>query len=98
MSNNGTHPRTLIETIKYFADRDLALQFLADLRWPKGPVCPYCGSRTISFLKTRRIWKCATRPCRRQFSIKVGTIFEDSAIKLDKWLRKPRGSCSTESD
>ena len=86
MSNNGTHPRTLIETIKYFADRDLALQFLADLRWPKGPVCPYCGSRTISFLKTRRIWKCATRPCRRQFSIKVGTIFEDSAIGLDKWL------------
>ena len=86
MTGNGTYPRTLIETIRYFSEPDVALSFLAKIRWPKDPICPYCGSKKVCFLKTRRIFKCTTRPCRKQFSIKVGTIFEDSAIGLDKWL------------
>lgn len=53
-------------------------------RWPRGVVCPRCASTWHSFLRTRRIWKC--RECGRQFSVKVGTIFEDSPMGWDKWL------------
>lgn len=84
MSTARKLPSTLIEAVRYFADADLALAFMAELRWPNGPVCPHCDATEPSFLKTRRIWKC--RECRKQFSIKVGTIFEDSPLGLDKWL------------
>ena len=79
-------PATLLQAVTYFADEDVALQFAADLRWPDGQqVCPKCGSENEHyFLKTRRVWKC--RDCRKQFSFKVGTIFEDSPIKMSKWL------------
>ena len=77
-------PQTLMEAIRYFADRDVAVEFVAKLRWPNGPVCPSCEGTEHSYLTTRRIWKC--KSCKRQFSVKVGTIFEDSAIPLDKWL------------
>lgn len=77
-------PSTLLEAIRYFADKDIALQLVADLRWPNGAVCPHCHADSPSFLATRRIWKC--RSCRKQFSVKVGTIFEDSPLGLDKWL------------
>src|SRR5579862_1190663 len=82
-----TPPSTLMEAIRFFEDRDLCLAFLAQLRWPDGNVaCPNCGSREIRFLSTRRLWECKTKHPKRQFSIKVGTIFEDSAIPLDKWM------------
>jgi len=77
-------PRNLLEAIRYFSDLDVATQFVADLRWPNGPVCPACGGTQHSFISTRRIWKC--KACKKQFSVKVGTIFEDSALGLDKWL------------
>jgi transposase-like protein len=77
-------PNTLSEAIKYFADADRALAFVVQLRWPNGVVCPRCNGESPSFLTTRRIWKC--RECRQQFSVKVGTIFEDSPLGLDKWL------------
>jgi transposase-like protein len=77
-------PETLLEAVRYFADLDVATQFVADLRWPNGPFCPSCGGREYSYLTTRRIWKCKT--CKRQYSVKVGTIFEDSPLGLDKWL------------
>lgn len=77
-------PETLREAISYFADPDVALQFLQFLRWPEGVVCPHCDAPDPMFLKTRRIWKC--RVCRKQFSVKLGTIFEDSPLGLDKWL------------
>jgi transposase-like protein len=57
---------------------------MAAMKWPDGVECPHCQSRKHSYLRTRRIWKCLA--CRKQFSAKVGTIFEDSAIPLDKWL------------
>src|SRR5688500_9174946 len=77
-------PETLSDAIRYFADPDRALAFVVLLRWPKGVACPRCGGENPNFLKTRRIWKC--RACRQQFSVKVGTIFEDSPLGLDKWL------------
>ncbi len=77
-------PRTLLEAVKYFSDKDVALQFVAALKWPDGVTCPSCESKKVGFLKTRRLWKC--RDCAKQFSAKVGTIFEDSPIGLEKWM------------
>src|SRR6266436_4367902 len=77
-------PSCLIEAVRYFSDLDVANEYVAQLRWPNGPVCPRCGSTEHSYLTTRRIWKC--KACKRQFSVKVGTIFEDSPLGLDKWL------------
>jgi transposase-like protein len=74
----------LSETLCYFADPMACLEIVSRARWPKGPVCPRCGSQELSFIKTRRTWTCLG--CRKQFSVKVGTILEDSAIGLDKWL------------
>src|SRR2546430_2974055 len=56
------------------------------LRWPDGPECPICGSRELGYVKTRRLWQCKNKECKKQFSVKVGTIFEDSPIGLDKWI------------
>src|ERR1700719_4502842 len=77
-------PATLMEAIKYYSDPAICVHFLAALRWDDGPVCPRCASKRLSFLKTRLMWKCLD--CKKQFSVKVGTIFEDSAVGLDKWL------------
>jgi transposase-like protein len=78
-------PRTLQDAIVYFSDRDRAFAYAVNFRWPNGLVaCPRCGSEKHSFIKTRRIWMCYG--CSKQFSLKVGTIFEDSAIGLDKWM------------
>jgi len=77
-------PTCLLEAIRYFTDRDVCNDFVASLRWPDGPVCPRCGCVEYSYLTTRRLWKC--KGCKRQYSVKVGTIFEDSALGLDKWL------------
>jgi len=79
-------PKTLAEAIIYFADPDNSLRYLAEKRWPKGVECPYCGSAKPMFLKTRRIWKCSATECRKQFSVKVGTVLNESPIGLDKWL------------
>jgi transposase-like protein len=78
-------PRTLSEAIIYFSDPDRAFQYAIDFRWKGGRVtCPRCGGENHSFIKTRRIWYC--NPCKKQFTLKVGTIFEDSALSLDKWM------------
>ena len=79
-------PSTLLEASRYFADLDVATQFVAELRWPDGPECPVCGGKEHSYITTRRLWKCKNKECRRQFSVKQGSIFEDSPIPLDKWL------------
>lgn len=80
-------PQTLIEAIRYFADPDACLALMVGLRWPDGVVrCPTCGSDQVSFHKNRRLWQCKTKHAKQQFSVKVGTIFEDSPIGLDKWL------------
>src|SRR3984893_982522 len=78
-------PATLMEAIRYFSDPLVCIRFFAALRWDGGEaICPQCQSKRVSFLSTRLMWKCLD--CKKQFSIKVGTIFEDSPIGLDKWL------------
>ena len=75
----------LMQAIKHFSDPIVCLETVSDAKWGKGgPECPRCQSKRLSFLKTRLMWTCLE--CRKQFSVKVGTIFEDSAIGLDKWL------------
>lgn len=79
-------PNTLLEAVRYFSDPDRASALLVAIRWPDGVACPTCGSKRVSFLRTRRLWKCREIHSRQQFSIKVGSIFEDSPLPLDKWL------------
>ena len=77
-------PQTLQQAIVYFADKDVAHQYLVDLRWSDGVVCPHCGGLEHAYTTTRKIWRC--KDCKKEFSVKVGTIFEGSPIGLDKWL------------
>lgn len=82
-ATNG--PTTLLEAIRYFEDEDVCHDTLSAIRWPDGVIpCPNCSHTDHYFLKTRRVWKC--KQCAKQFSVKVGTIFEDSPLKLSKWL------------
>jgi transposase-like protein len=83
----STEPKTLQQATVYFADEDNCIAFLVARRWPDGVIrCPRCGTEGATFLAARRVWQCKKRHPKSQFSIKVGTIFEDSAISLDKWL------------
>jgi transposase-like protein len=79
-------PKTLQQAIRHYSDPDVCQQELADSRWPDGVTCPHCGSKDVSYLANQRRWQCKTKHPRRQFSVKVGTIFEDSPIGLDKWF------------
>ncbi len=79
-------PQTLVEAIRYFSDPAVCLAAMARLRWPEGVICPTCGSPEVRFLANQSRWQCKHQHPRRQFSVKVGTIFEDSPIGLDKWL------------
>jgi len=79
-------PRALAEAIVWFSDPDNALKYFAERRWPNGVECPYCQTRNPMFLANRHVWKCRATRCRKQFSVKVGSIFEDSPLGLDKWL------------
>lgn len=82
-----TTPKTLQEAIRYYADQDNCIRFLIEQRWPDGVVkCPTCDRSDVSYVAARRVWQCKTRHSKAQFSIKVGTIFEDSPLSLDKWL------------
>jgi len=80
-------PRTLQQAILYFSDFDRCRQFLIDLRWSDGKVaCPQCGSEHVIYLEKARVWKCYGKHSRAKFTLKTGTIFEDSPLGLDKWL------------
>ncbi|MGO9339589.1 MAG: transposase [Terracidiphilus sp.] len=80
-------PKTLQGAITYFADVDRCIQYLAAKRWPDDVVvCPICGRKDAAYVEARRVWQCKSRHPKAQFSIKVGTIFEDSPIALGKWL------------
>jgi transposase-like protein len=78
-------PKTLQHAIRYYSDEQVCIDTVAALRWPDGkPTCPACGHLDHYYLKTQKRWKC--KECHKQFSVKLGTIFEDSPIHLDKWL------------
>jgi transposase-like protein len=77
-------PETMIQAVRYFADPQLAHDFFVAQRWPNGVACPRCGNAEVQALPKYRRWFC--KDCKRQFTAKVGTIFEDSPIGFDKWL------------
>ncbi len=79
-------PATLREAIAHFADTDNCHTYMVAKRWPDGVQCPTCGSTKVSFQAKTKRWQCAVHHPKRQFSLKTGTILEDSPISLDKWL------------
>jgi transposase-like protein len=82
-----TEPKTLQQAVVHFSDPDNCIAYMVAKRWPDGVVkCPTCGGAEVSYMPKRRIWQCKTRHKKCQFSVKVGTIMEDSPIGLDKWL------------
>src|SRR5882757_9114662 len=89
MLNTLPTPKTLTEAIRYYSDTQTCINAVALMRWEDGsPVCPRCnaaqGERNHYWLAKQKRWKCYS--CRKQFSVKVGTIFEDSPLGLDIWL------------
>lgn len=82
-----TQPKTLQEAVVYFSNPDNCLKYVQTWRWPDGIViCPTCGSKKVKFLANHKRWQCGSHHSKRQFSVKVGTILEDSPLGLDKWL------------
>jgi transposase-like protein len=80
-------PRTLREAILYFADYENCRRAVESIRWPDGVVkCPTCGSDKVTYLASVKRYKCYGKHPRAQFSLKVGTVFEDSPLGLEKWL------------
>jgi len=80
-------PKTLREAILFFSNYENCHRAVMEIRWPNGVVrCPHCGSEKVTYLAKQRRWKCYEPHAKAQFSLKVGTIFEDSAIGLEKWL------------
>lgn len=80
-------PKTLQQAIVYFSDPDTAFAEMVKFRWGTGPVCcPTCGSTEVYFTESRRIWQCKEQHVKRQFSVKIGSIMEDSPLGIDKWL------------
>lgn len=79
-------PRTLLGAINFFSEYDNCYKVMIALRWSDGVVCPRCGSREVTYLAKARVWKCRTKHASQKFSLKTGTIMEDSPIGLDKWL------------
>jgi transposase-like protein len=84
MERKAQKPKTLQQAILFFADEQRAIDTVAAMRWPNGPECPACGHKDHYYLASQKRWKC--KECGRQFSVKLGTIFEDSAIPLSKWM------------
>jgi transposase-like protein len=85
MQNEQAFPETLQQAIIYFSDLERCHNFMVDMRWPFGVACPRCGSKEVGkFSKPRFVCNC--KGCKKQFTVKVGTIFEDSPLPLTKWL------------
>lgn len=83
----NSQPKTLQQAIAYFSEYENCHRFMVELRWPDGKVtCPRCGSDDVAWLPNAKVFKCYQKHERQKFSLKVGTIFEDSAIPLEKWL------------
>jgi transposase-like protein len=86
MNAESPTPKTLTEAIKHFADYDNAHAFMVQIRWGGNVCCPNCGSERIRYIHTRRQWECREQHPKRRFSLKTGTIMEDSPLPLEKWL------------
>lgn len=80
-------PDTLIDAVRYFTDAARCFDYMKSLKWPDGNVqCPKCGGNNVGTIASRCMFQCKAKECRKQFSVKVGTIFEDSPLGLDKWF------------
>jgi transposase-like protein len=87
MMNTNDTPKTLLEAIKFFDNYENCKRYMMKVRWPDGVVrCPQCDSDHVTYLENARVWKCYGNHPRPRFSLKVGTIFEDSSLPLEKWL------------
>jgi transposase-like protein len=87
MNTTTQIPETLLEAVRYFSDLDVCHQYMVQIKWPDGKItCPKCGGDKIGIIASRRMFQCKGKECRKQFSAKVNTIFEDSPIGLDKWF------------
>lgn len=81
------HIKTLQQAIQHFGDAENCRQFMVFMRWPDGMVaCPYCGATKLTWLAKANVYRCYGDHKKQKFSLKVGTVFEDSPIGLDKWL------------
>jgi transposase-like zinc ribbon protein len=80
-------PKTLLEAIQYFNNAENCRNFMIAMRWPDGKVlCPRCGSSKVAWLDNAKLYYCSEKHPKQKFSLKVGTILEDSPIGLDKWF------------
>jgi transposase-like protein len=80
-------PKTLQQAIQFFSEYENCRQFMIFVRWHDGKVrCPYCDSEKVTYLEKARLYRCYGAHAKQKFSLKVGTVFEDSPIGLDKWL------------
>jgi transposase-like protein len=80
-------PKTLLEAVQYFSDAENCRKFMIAVRWSDGIVkCPHCGSEKVSYLEKAKVYQCYGKHPKSKFSLKVGTVFEDSPIGLEKWL------------
>src|SRR5271154_6154907 len=84
-NNSGEYPTNLMQAVQHFSDLDTAHRFFAKMRWLDGPICPRCGSREVSYLAKYRRFQCVHKHDGRQFTVKTGSIMEDSPLGLDKW-------------
>ena len=86
MKTKQATPKTLQEAIVFFSNLENCREYMAARRWPNGVICPTCGRNDVTFLTKQNKWQCKSAHAKRQFTVKVGTIFEDSPLGLDKWL------------
>ena len=85
MNAEINYPKTLVEAVKFFSDLDVAHSFFAKMRWPNAPVCPRCGSTAVHYMPKYRRFSCSKNHDSRQFTVKTGSVMEDSPMGLDKW-------------
>jgi len=83
---DANEPTSLQEAVIYFSDPVNCREYVVSRRWPNGVNCPTCGCSNVNFLEKQNRWECREKHSRRQFSLKTGTIYEDSPLGLDKWL------------
>lgn len=80
-------PKSLLDAVRYYADPKICFETMIGVKWPDGkPTCPKCGHNEVYIIATRQLLQCKSKTCKKQFSVKVDTIFEDSPLGLDKWF------------
>lgn len=85
MNEHG--PETLLDAVRHFSDLGVCFRYTVQLKWPDGkPTCPKCGKDKVGVIASRSMLQCKDKECRKQFSAKVGTIFEDSPLPLSSWF------------